>query len=607
MVVKNSIRILIASHLPVDTIANDVFLPIQVGTATSSVRYPEMVHDDEGVNISMLNSSYCELTAIYWAWKNLDADYYGLCHYRRYFSFSDLQYKTDGYGNIVEKVLDKPTIHKYCLDDPEKISRTITNYDIITVSEDVISNWPKKNHSMREQYANEEYLHGNDFDLMISIIQELYPQYAETAQKFSSGTKGFFLNMSIMKKDLFNEYCSFLFGVLQNFQKKADLSLYNKNEIRCIGHLGERLTSIFILQKMQSCKILQLQRFIVDRLFNQEKLQSFTEDTIPIVMASNNSFSPMMGVCIQSIIEHANPKKKYEFIVLQTNIQPDNISRLKMLVAGYPNIRIQFFNPVHFLEKYHLKKNPNDHISIETYYRFIIPSILPNCKKALYLDCDLVVNTDIAELFCFDLHGKMIGAVRDPDFIGRLKDPKSTIYYYASKYLQMKDPFSYFQAGVLLFDLEMMRNILPTEKWLLLASEKEYRYNDQDLLNKYCQGNVTFLPMEWNCLTDCNGIRKEIINLAPVSILNEYNLARQMPKIVHFAGYAKPWKERNSDFAFMFWDYAKRSSFYDVLLGSTIESPSKHISKQSIINKLLPKGTRRRNLALRCYYFVRNK
>ena len=77
----NSIKILIACHKPTDFLASDCLQPIQVGAAKAAVRLPDMLHDDEGENISALNPMYCELTAQYWAWKNLPGDDSGLAHY----------------------------------------------------------------------------------------------------------------------------------------------------------------------------------------------------------------------------------------------------------------------------------------------------------------------------------------------------------------------------------------------------------------------------------------------------------------------------------------------------------------------------------------------
>lgn len=84
-----NIKILISCHKKTEYIKNAILQPIQLGCALSNKYFPDMLHDDDGENISNLNSMYCELTAQYWAWKNLDADYYGFCHYRRYFNFSN--------------------------------------------------------------------------------------------------------------------------------------------------------------------------------------------------------------------------------------------------------------------------------------------------------------------------------------------------------------------------------------------------------------------------------------------------------------------------------------------------------------------------------------
>ena len=100
------ISILVSVHKPSEVLENKYIKSIQVGSALAKRRLDTTFHDDEGENISTLNKSYCELTAQYWAWKNLDADYYGFCHYRRYFNFSDKEYKEDAFGNIVCSYLE---------------------------------------------------------------------------------------------------------------------------------------------------------------------------------------------------------------------------------------------------------------------------------------------------------------------------------------------------------------------------------------------------------------------------------------------------------------------------------------------------------------------
>lgn len=84
-----NIKILTSYHKRSELISSDIIKPIQVGTDITGCINPAHLHDNTGDNISAKNKMYCELTAQYWAWKNLDADYYGFMHYRRYFSFDN--------------------------------------------------------------------------------------------------------------------------------------------------------------------------------------------------------------------------------------------------------------------------------------------------------------------------------------------------------------------------------------------------------------------------------------------------------------------------------------------------------------------------------------
>ena len=77
---ESKIHISVACHKPSRLPENPLLVPVQVNSANAGKRM-DMAHDDEGENISLKNPEYCELTAQYWEWKNVEADYYGLCHY----------------------------------------------------------------------------------------------------------------------------------------------------------------------------------------------------------------------------------------------------------------------------------------------------------------------------------------------------------------------------------------------------------------------------------------------------------------------------------------------------------------------------------------------
>ena len=132
---KPKIKILIACHKPSELPKNDLFLPIHVGASLSNTSLGLQRDDDGEDNISDRNPNYCELTAIYWAWKNLDADYYGLFHYRRFYSFADERFETDSTGHQMSpvKILTPEVFEKYGLLDEDGMRKIIEKNDIIKI------------------------------------------------------------------------------------------------------------------------------------------------------------------------------------------------------------------------------------------------------------------------------------------------------------------------------------------------------------------------------------------------------------------------------------------------------------------------------------------
>lgn len=139
----------------------------------------------------------------------------------------------------------------------------------------------------------------------------------------------------------------------------------------------------------------------------------------------------------------------------------------------------------------------DQHLSVETYYRLIIPEIMPNYHKILYLDCDMVADHDVAELYDFDLNGAVIGAAKDIDVAGQLNLNQNNWQTYATEILGLDSPYDYFQAGVLILDLDGLRRTMSSEDMIQMALTHSYRCHDQDILNIVCKNKVTYLPQQW--------------------------------------------------------------------------------------------------------------
>ena len=177
---------------------------------------------------------------------------------------------------------------------------------------------------------------------------------------------------------------------------------------------------------------------------------AFDGNAVPVVFAANNGFIPVFAACFRSLLDHCTPETNYDVVLIQTNVTEENQAVLSAMAASYQNISLRFFNATPLIRDYDLKANA--HISVETYFRFLIQKILPDYDKVLYLDCDLIVNADVAELYKTDIDGYLLAAARDPEFLGHVNGADKQIQKYIFHQLNMKDPRNYFQAGVLLFN-----------------------------------------------------------------------------------------------------------------------------------------------------------
>ena len=300
---------------------------------------------------------------------------------------------------------------------------------------------------------------------------------------------------------------------------------------------------------------------------------AFPEKSIPVVFAANNHFVPIFAACFQSLLDHVSPENNYDVLLLQTNVSQENKDILSAMAENHPNVSLRFFDVSGLISRYDLKANA--HISVETYFRFLIQSVLPDYEKVLYLDCDLIVNWDVAELYAIDVDGYLLAAARDPEVAGHVNGAGKDLQRYVRDELKLSNPFDYLQAGVLLFNEAEMRKAYTQEQWLSFASVP-HRFNDQDVLNIYCDGRVKFLDMSWNLITDCCHTRvAKYINYAPQDIQDAYHAAHANPKLIHYAGHRKPWQDPNEDLADYFWDAARKTPYYDEVYAAMSERMEK--------------------------------
>ena len=622
------IRIFITTHKNVDKPDSRILQPVQVGLKPDSYRFPWAFHDDEGENISAKNPMYCELTTQYWAWKNIDAEYYGFCHYRRYFDFSDTEHAENPYGEIMDDYIDADAIREYGFDD-ETIVRAVQGYDVITTRYGDLTKIIDAHGTPKKVWEAAPKLLDEDLHRMYDILCRMHPDYKQDAIAFLNGNRSCFCNMFIMRKPIFQEYCVWLFPLLEEFERCTDMSRYSKEALRTPGHLAERLLNIYLMHHKRigtNWRTKELQCVHFTNPEPQETLQPLPYDkvqlpVVPVVFAADDNYVPQLGTTIYSAMANASKDRHYDVVVLQRNIAWDKQERLRAFFQQFDNMTLRFINVDRLVSGVNLTTN-NAHISVETYYRFLIQQVLPFYDKVLYLDSDIIINGDIAELYDTELGENLLAAVPDIDFLGNLNVKHGLRMGYAKDVLHMQDPYAYFQAGVLVLNTRAMREHYTMRQWLEYASNHEYIYNDQDVLNAHCEGKVTFLDWSWNVMHDCAGRVSNVFSLAPNSAYDAYMASREHPKIIHYAGFVKPWTDPDCDFASIYWRYARETPFYERLLKKVVQStapqpktPNTQHERaigegnalRKVIDPLMPIGSKRRETAKAVGRLIRGK
>ncbi|WP_407378394.1 DUF4422 domain-containing protein [Megamonas funiformis] len=228
-----NIKILVVTHKKYWMPKIEMYLPIQVGLINKNdLGY---LKDNTGDNISYKNPNYCELTAMYWAWKNIDVDYIGICHYRRYFTNKN---------KLKRFIIGK----KNSILTEKEVEILLNKYDVIL---------PKKNifkESIKEQYAKNHK--EKDLYIVENIIYKKYPQYMDIFYKVMNGNSGYFLNMFVMRKKVFNNYCKWLFSILFETERSINLKEYDTYQSRIFGFLSERLFNVWL--EYQNLKSIEL-------------------------------------------------------------------------------------------------------------------------------------------------------------------------------------------------------------------------------------------------------------------------------------------------------------------------------------------------------------
>ncbi len=265
---KPDIQIFVSNRidLPSEQIPNPLYRPMRCGAAFDPENASGLPGDDTGDNISRRRSSFSEFTVQYWAWKNSGADYVGLCHYRRFLSFSRRRFRTDRYGMVHVQCLLPEEQRRFGLTDRERMEALIPRYDAVTSFAADVGRLPLPGggsaRSVGEWWdAQPGYVPPGASALLLRCIGELCPDWLEAARAYLEGDRFRGNNCFILKRELFHRLCSFEFPILFELEKRLPAEFPAYAGGRCVGYFGEMLYGIFMHRLLGEgrFRVLQLQ------------------------------------------------------------------------------------------------------------------------------------------------------------------------------------------------------------------------------------------------------------------------------------------------------------------------------------------------------------
>jgi len=276
---------------------------------------------------------------------------------------------------------------------------------------------------------------------------------------------------------------------------------------------------------------------------------------IPIILSTDEEYSYYAYVTIYSIIKNASREYAYNIYVLHASLDDEKIQLLESLSVD--NIQVECKDISKYISGIEFRNS--GWISVAAFYRFFIPKIFNIYSKILYIDSDIVLTSDIADLYKLDISEYPIGAV--PEL------PCKLIKNHIDD-LGHPDYRFYFNSGVLLINVELFEKLKIRERCLErleIEYSKEstnYIYTDQDLLNMIILDNYYKVGLEWNYQIQYLGKLEQLDK----DFVDYYEATSSKASLIHYASNIKPWNNRRIEKGDLFW-----KTLYEAPMGNEIQ------------------------------------
>ena len=616
----SNIKIAVACHKPSELPKNSLFMPVQVGSALAKNKMPNMKHDDTGDNISEKNPSYCELTAQYWAWKNVDADYYGLCHYRRFICFrSDVKATRNERKQLIASVIDEENKQRFGLEDEEEMRRIIEENDVVVGLEQKVSDlytpYGRKNTAYEHWKALDRALiMTEDLDTMLDILESVDSEVGKDTREYLNSNEFLGFNCFVMRKDLFNRMCEIEFKTLELLEKKVNLNGYNSQIARIYGFMGEIIFSGFVyhLRKNGQYKIknLPLVYFNHTDPINISLSLEPKKDHIPILFNFGDCNPIRTGVTLRSFIDTMNKTTKYDVILL-ANLNDDMKDIFNAMVCEHKNISLRFIDTSLVRDilddRYNIKSEmispsiAND--SVSPSLMLFIPLLLHEYNKMIVVNENNIFCRPIDEIWEeYKDNSSMVCAPKDLYSIARING----IYYKYDTVNEellnnIKNISNYFSTNVLCLNFNKYRKTIEiNEIKNIIAKIKSC---DRNLIfNLLCKEDVTLINQKWGTLYDSNYDYIAKLPFIPLDDMKNLQNARKEPGVICFMQ-NDPWLDlgQNLNKTYqLFWEIAKKTAFYELYIKRGMDL-SIHFSKnggefEDMVLKKIPNNSKARDI-----------
>lgn len=354
---------------------------------------------------------------------------------------------------------------------------------------------------------------------------------------------------------VYNEYCYALtnaLNILFNRFEDDDIENYIFSNMKNINGMFDKIEYFksmnYSISRIEN--INKKLKFIINFYAELDYLKG-KNNVVPVVFATNDNYAPYLSVAIESLKEFSSLNNYYDIYVFNSDLSMLNQHKLKM--SEKDNIHIRFLDVSSFIKTNVLYER--DYFSVEMYYRLLISEIFWFYKKVVYLDCDLVVLSDIYNLYNTNLDDKILAVVNDKVFSAPQKD-------YVNNGIGIGED-NYFNSGVLVINTELFTNQSIKEKCFeVLSKYKKLSCPDQDALNISCKDKVLYLSENWNFQNGRGSYTFE----------DRYNKTHN---IIHFTSAKKPWNTKSLELAEYFWLYARKSIYYEEILSNYISNTTK--------------------------------